>query len=111
LNVGGGLPYYVTGKDMTANTVYVTTDLQDDKLWQRQLRLTDMHWINEAPADSTGLQVRTRYRAPLVPVASLSLAESDIWLAELVEDARALTPGQSAVFYVGDRCLGGGIVA
>jgi tRNA-uridine 2-sulfurtransferase len=111
LNVGGGLPYYVTGKDMAANTVYVTTDLQDDKLWQRQLRLTDMHWINEAPADSAGLQVRTRYRAPLVPVASLSLAESDIWLAELAEDVRALTAGQSAVFYVGDRCLGGGIVA
>ena len=34
LKVGGGLPYYVTGKDIHKNTVFVTTDLQDDTLWR-----------------------------------------------------------------------------
>jgi tRNA-uridine 2-sulfurtransferase len=47
LEIGGGLPYYVIGKDMKRNEVYVTTDLQDEKLWSRELRFTSTHWINE----------------------------------------------------------------
>ncbi len=51
LNVGGGLPYYVIGKDMDKNEVYVTTDLNDKRLWSKELRLTDIHWINGVPND------------------------------------------------------------
>lgn len=113
LHVGGGLPYYVTGKDMAKNEVYVTTDLQDDKLWSRQLRLADMHWVNGRPDLSdggpTGLTVRTRYRAPLVPVTGLA-AQAETWQVGLTEDVRAVTPGQSAVLYDGERVIGGGIV-
>lgn len=113
LHVGGGLPYYVTGKDMAANTVYVTTDLQDDKLWQRSLRLTDAHWINSTPdlpvADH--LQARTRYRAPLVDVAAIAQTGSGFWQVDLKDDVRAITAGQSAVLYDGERVVGGGIVA
>ena len=123
LQVGGGLPFYVTGKDMASNTVYVTTDLQDANLWRRDLRLADLHWINEAPASASapapltspaaGLGVRTRYRAPLVPVTSLSLTDdgSCQLRLQLAEDVRAITAGQSAVVYDGARVVGGGIVA
>jgi len=110
LNVGGGLPYYVTGKDMATNTVYVTTDLQDGKLWQRQVNLTDMHWINSAPAADTPLQVRTRYRAALINVTSMTVGEDGRYALGLEDDVRALTAGQSAVVYSGEHCLGGGIV-
>lgn len=113
LHVGGGLPYYVTGKDMDKNEVYVTTDLQDDNLWSRSLIITDMHWIGgEPPADGlSGLQVRTRYRADLVPVTTMAPHAPDCcWQLDLAEDVRAVTPGQSAVIYRGDHCLGGGIV-
>jgi tRNA-specific 2-thiouridylase len=116
LKVGGGLPYYVTGKDMKKNLVYVTTDLQDEKLWSSEIKLTDMHWINELKAESlkpkAGLMVRTRHRAKLLPVKELNppSADNPEWLAELGEEVRALTPGQSAVFYSGNVCLGGGIV-
>lgn len=105
LNVGGGLPYYVVGKDMTKNEVYVTTDLQDERLWRRELRLTSLHWINAQPTAGS-YHVRTRYRAPLV-TCDLS---SDGKTLTLHEDIRAVTPGQSAVLYDGDRVLGGGIV-
>jgi tRNA-specific 2-thiouridylase len=37
LNVGGGFPYYVTGKDMSKNQVFVTTDLNDKNLWRKEL--------------------------------------------------------------------------
>jgi tRNA-specific 2-thiouridylase len=109
LSVGGGLPFYVVGKDMKKNEVYVTTDLQDDRLWKRSLTLTDMHWISGGPADGMSLHVRTRYRAPLVKVLELNKTD-DCLNIELDEDIRAVTPGQSAVFYDGDICLGGGIV-
>ena len=109
LNVGGGLPYYVTGKDMQANIVRVTTDLQDPDLWSKTLRLTDVHWINQPPTEQEQLQVRTRYRAPLVPVAGMRYAD-DMLLLDLHEEIRAVTPGQSTVIYSGDRVLGGGIV-
>src|SRR4029079_6069640 len=65
LDVGGGLPYYVTGKDMAKNEVYVTTNLDDERLWHNDLTLADAHWINgekhmAAGAQSPGLQARTR---------------------------------------------------
>lgn len=110
LDVGGGLPYYVVGKDMDKNEVYVTTDLQDERLWHSELTLTSIHWISGEPDFSKQLQVRTRYRAPLVTVTSAEKLSKDRLIIKLAEDIRALTPGQSAVFYDGEICLGGGIV-
>lgn len=110
LNVGGGLPYYVTGKDMEKNEVYVTTDLSDEKLWSRKIKFTSAHWINDTPKGGEKLMVRTRHRAKLIPVKSLKKEDKQNWSAELSEEVRALTPGQSAVFYSEQECLGGGIV-
>jgi tRNA-specific 2-thiouridylase len=110
MEVGGGLPYYVTGKDMKTNEVYVTTDLQDEKLWSREIRFTSVHWINDEPKESKNLMVRMRHRAKLIPVKLLNKSSNSDWTAELAEEVRALTPGQSAVFYSGNECLGGGIV-
>jgi len=109
LQIGGGLPYYVTGKDMAKNQVFVTTDLQDKQLWHRELKLSDVHWINGEPDFSKSYQVRTRYRAPLVPILNLEKTDNHL-IIHLEEDIRAITPGQSAVIYDGDHCLGGGIV-
>jgi len=109
LDIGGGLPYYVTGKDVEKNEVYVTTDLQDANLWHSELRLTDLHWINAAPQTDKRYQVRTRYRAILIDCAIENKGSQTI--LKLHEEARAITPGQSAVLYDGEHCLGGGIVA
>lgn len=119
LNIGGGLPYYVTGKNMKKNEVYVTTDLQDEKLWSKQIRLTNAHWLDSLQGATLyqgrtlmvrKISVRTRHRAHLVPVKKLNLSSNLTAAAELEEEVRALTPGQSAVFYSGNKVLGGGIV-
>ena len=111
LNVGGGLPYYVVGKDMAKNEVYVTTDLQDDRLWSQSLKLTSLHWINEAPTPGATYQVRTRYRAELVDITDFTLTDDGSAMQlDLSEEVRAITPGQSAVIYAGDGVVGGGIV-
>ena len=109
LNVGGGFPYYVIGKNMDTNEVFVTTDLNDKNLWSKSLTVTDAHWINSPPQASQAYQVRTRYRAPLVNCTVRS-NDDGTWGVHLDDEVRAITPGQSAVLYEGSRVVGGGIV-
>ena len=103
LDLGGGLPYYVVGKDMVKNEVYVSTNLQDESLWRQEIQLAAVHWVGEVPQNGE-YQVRVRHRAPLVP------ARLDGNMLHLNDAQRAVAPGQSAVLYDGDVCLGGGIV-
>lgn len=110
LSVGGGLPYYVVGKDMAKNVVYVTTDLQDERLWSKCFKLASPHWINGKPQADGDFTARTRYRAQLNKVNALKEVSNDIWEIELEDEIRALTPGQSAVIYEGERVVGSGIV-
>jgi len=109
LDVGGGLPYYVVGKDMDKNEVYVTTNLNDDALWRPELNLVSVHWINETP-QAGEYQIRVRHRAALIPTQLLLNEDSSVKL-ELNNAERAVAPGQSVVIYNGDLCIGGGIVA
>jgi tRNA-specific 2-thiouridylase len=108
LDLGGGLPYYVVGKDMNKNEVYVTTDLNDKSLWKPELTLTAVHWINEAPSRSE-YEIRVRHRAGLAK-AIFSYEGEAVKLA-LEHPERAVAAGQSVVIYQGDICLGGGIVS
>lgn len=108
LDVGGGLPYYVVGKDMEKNEVYVTTNLNDDALWKPELGVVNAHWINEAPQPGA-YHVRVRHRAPLI-AAELSYTENGEVKLVLDSPERAVAPGQSIVLYSGAVCIGGGIV-
>lgn len=107
LDIGGGLPYYVVGKDMELNQVFVTTNLQDDALWRKQVVLSSVHWIGDVPKEKT-VDVRVRHRAALIP-AQLSF-DGDQVILGLDQSERAVTPGQSVVIYDQQVCLGGGIV-
>ncbi len=109
LDVGGGLPYYVARKDMQTNTVYVTTNLDDKSLWSKEIKLQDLHWINDPPVKDQKYQARLRYRGPLVECTLNCTPECT--LLKLQHAQRGLAAGQSAVIYDGDRVLGGGILA
>ena len=108
LDLGGGLPYYVVGKNMDKNEVYVTTDLNDDTLWKPELDLVNVHWINDIPTESD-CTIRVRHRATLSP-AKLTF-EGDTVKLVLATSERAVAAGQSVVIYNGNTCLGGGIIA
>lgn len=109
MGVGGGQPYFVTGKDMATNIVHVTTDQQDPNLWHDLVILSQMHWLSGEPSESKTYQVRVRYRAPLVQ-AKLKKLANDQWRVDMAEPQRALALGQSVVIYDGDRLLGGGVM-
>jgi tRNA-uridine 2-sulfurtransferase len=110
LNVGGGLPYYVVGKDMKKNEVYVTTNISSEKLWKDEFDLDKMYFLEDLKKeDLKKLEVRTRYRAELVK-CELELTGNESAKVKLKDQIKALTAGQSAVFYLNNQCIGGGIV-
>ena len=110
LGVGGGLPYYVVGKNMKKNEVYVSHNLNNEQFWQKELKLVDVHWINEAPVKSSKYQVRLRHRGKLID-CEVEVKTNETSIISLKQAERAIAPGQSAVIYDGDKVLGGGIVA
>lgn len=104
LNLGGGLPYYVVGKDMARNIVYVSRNLQDEAMWRTRIELTNIHWIDDAPDEGDVVVVRLRHRGALVAATYRASG------LDLADPERAVAPGQSAVIYRGDTVLGGGII-
>jgi tRNA-specific 2-thiouridylase len=108
LGIGGGQPFYVVAKDMAANTVYVTADPSDLELDGDQFDLEQAHWINGAPKPGQTYQIRSRYRAALIDGALEPVGQG--WKVQLAHAERAISPGQSAVIYDGDRVVGGGLI-
>lgn len=108
LDVGGGLPYYVSSKDMKSNTVYVTTDLNNKELWHEKVKLTDLYWINKPPQPCKTYQARLRYRGPLID-CTIELTPKGAMVI-LAEEQRGISAGQSTVIYDKQTVLGGGIV-
>lgn len=110
LNLGGGLPYYVTGKDVEKNIVYVSQNLDNAAIWRDNFWLADVNWINNPPETGEELQVRLRHRGQLMDISSLKHHDGNVEIG-LEKSERAITAGQSAVIYSGDRVVGGGIIA
>ena len=108
LKVGGGLPYYVMGKDMSANIVYVSSDLGDKRLWGSKIELSNLWWINDPPNNHSSYQVKCRYRSEAVGCKVLLSKQRATILLD--DEVRAISPGQSAVIYDQDLVIGGGII-
>lgn len=108
LKVGVGKPLYVIGKDMESNTVFVTDKPQDLELFTDEFDIEDTHWINGNPDEAGKFQVHTRYRDQLKNCEVICRDSPCKVVMERTE--RAVTPGQSAVIYDGDRVVGGGII-
>ena len=107
---GGGEPWFVVGKEVRENVLYVAQGFENDYLYSTSLKAIDVNWVSdrkpEAPFRCTA---KFRYRQPDVGVEVRPLPDGK---AEVVfdEPARAVTPGQAVVFYNGEECLGGGII-
>ncbi len=107
LGIGGGQPFFVIGKDMATNTVFVTEDAEDLSLETDSFELTDCHWISERPAGKK-YQVRIRHRGALINC--YIEPKSSNYVVKMTHVERAVSAGQSAVIYDGDLVAGGGLV-
>lgn len=108
LNLGGGLPYYVIGKNIAKNEVYVSRDLNNDNFWRTELTITDAFFRDEIDESKT-YQARVRHRAKFVDVR-ISQITKGTYLVKFLNPERVVAPGQSIVLYDSPVCVGGGIV-
>jgi len=108
---GSGEPWYVAGKDPVGNRLVVVQGRAHPTLRRSSIVLTDSHWIaGVAPPVGDGYGGKTRYRQPDAPCAFLRDDTGGERL-EFSEAQWAPTPGQYAVLYRGEVCLGGGVIA
>jgi tRNA-specific 2-thiouridylase len=109
---GGGehAPWFVARKDMLTNTLWVVQGHEHPWLQSSSLTAQDASWVAGVAPARTALAAKTRYRQSDAP-AQLQDANSQRFALKFDQPQWAVTPGQSAVLYDGDVCLGGGVIA
>ena len=107
---GGGehAPWFVARKDMASNTLWVVQGHDHPWLLSPQLHADDLSWIAGAPPQAGSFHAKTRYRQSDA-ACHLSWHAGHMQL-DFPQDQWAVTPGQSAVLYDGEVCLGGGVI-
>jgi tRNA-specific 2-thiouridylase len=106
----GEEPWYVVDKDIERNVLIVGQGANHPRLYSRGLLANQLHWVDrKGPQQAIRCSVKTRYRQQDIPCQITPNIDGSI-LVEFDEPQKAVTPGQSAVFYQNEICLGGGII-
>ncbi len=114
LNLGGikgaqELPWFVVDKDIENNKLIVAQGTDHPMLYSIGLMCSNPDWINSAPTFPLSCNIKTRYREQDVAAGITQTAENEFCIM-FSKPVRAVTPGQSVVFYEDDVCLGGAII-
>jgi tRNA-uridine 2-sulfurtransferase len=114
IGIGGmqgstGEAWYVVGKDLHQNVLTVAQGRDHESLFARQVHTGPVNWLVPPPTAPLHAAVRLRYRQPDQPATVTGITDQGTTI-ETIEPQRAVTPGQSAVFYSDTRCLGGGVI-
>jgi tRNA-specific 2-thiouridylase len=114
LGIGGrrddsGEPWYVAGKDLDTNTLTVVQGHEHALLLRRDLSAADASWIGGEPPAAHEVAAKTRYRQSDAACELHVTGETEFALG-FESPQWAVTPGQSAVLYRGEECLGGGVI-
>jgi len=111
LGIGGaGDPWFVVGKNLKENILYVEQGYSNDKLFSDSLIATDINWINPEDIKETfACTAKFRYRQEDSEV-TVTLLKDNKLRVDFANSERAITPGQSVVFYDGEVCLGGATI-
>ena len=106
---GAHAPWFVASKDMDTNTLWVVQGHDHPRLQTRQLCAQDASWIAGIAPPASTLHAKTRYRQSDA-ACDLTEITGNGFTLNFATPQWAVTPGQSAVLYDGEVCLGGGII-
>ena len=98
-------PYYVIEKDLKKNIIYVG---KEKNLGGRELLISNLSWVGKPVQIPGNLDVKIRYRS--ASIRARLLMRNSQFVIKFNKPVRAITPGQSAVFYKKQEMLGGGII-
>jgi tRNA-specific 2-thiouridylase len=108
---GGNEPWFVVGKELATNTLFVGQGFHNAALYATNLDATDIHFtVNEEMPREFDCTAKFRYRQTDVPVHVTLTGDGTTANVVFSEPVRAITPGQAVVFYNGEECLGGGLI-
>lgn len=115
INIGGTGPYYVVARDFKSKRLIVTNDENDPAIHKKTMTVEIKNWIVSKPKFPLKINVKIRYRHPLVRAIIKRQVKSGkgqvIIEVEFKEPQKAVTPGQSAVFYTDKKeVIGGGTI-
>lgn len=102
-------PWYVADKDLTNNEMIVVQGTDHPLLFKQLIIAGNPHWINGPPTESDRLTARIRHRQADQECELDGINDNRLSIYFKVPQ-RAVTPGQSIVFYSGDYCLGGAVI-
>ena len=102
-------PWYVVEKDLLNNVLIVAQGHNHPHMFNNTLEINQCHWINEKQPNSTTLRAKIRYRQT-DQTCTLEAKKNDAYRIHFQQTQRAITPGQSIVFYDDEVCLGGGVI-
>ena len=108
--VGEHEPWFVARKDIEGNTLWVVQGHEHPWLQSLTLRAQDASWVAGSAPVVGQYAAKSRYRQADSP-CTLSTVSLDAFSLDFPDPQWAVTPGQSAVLYNGEVCLGGGVIA
>ena len=106
---GEGEPWYVVGKDIRENIVWVERGVSHPALFSPHLTAREITWIQDIPSFPYSCSAKIRYRQTTQNCTLYSESNGQLRVI-FDEPQRAITPGQSVVFYDRNVCLGGGLI-
>ncbi|QPC46999.1 tRNA 2-thiouridine(34) synthase MnmA [Mangrovibacillus cuniculi] len=111
LGIGGsGEPWFVVGKDLEKNVLFVEQGFDHPSLYSDSITATNVSFVaKETKTEPFTCTAKFRYRQPDTNVTVYPQENGDMKVV-FDEPVRAVTPGQAVVFYDGDECLGGGTI-
>lgn len=108
IDIGGTGPYYVIDKDFKTNSLTVTNDHDDSALYKAGCEIKDVNWIIKPKQFPYECGIKIRYRHPII--SGKVIKQKQGYSIKFNKAQRAVTPGQSAVFYDQDVVWGSGII-
>ncbi|MDG2106417.1 MAG: tRNA 2-thiouridine(34) synthase MnmA [Gammaproteobacteria bacterium] len=101
-------PWFVINKDIDQNKLIISQD-EDRLIALGKVELKNMSWVRSQPSENLKCKARFRHGGKLIPVNITK--DNNKYYLDMLDGERAITPGQSAVLYNGDECIGGGIIS